>query len=164
MNALTHCAALFYGHGKALQHEVIMTAISVIESIRVLLRGFLEIVRQNQEHRQADETYLIKLGAVHDHIDRARADKHGLSNSNIRAIQKILAANQESLDDAVEETDQMIKGADGDEVVEEDGNFDDGWGEIGLGSDKKLNPQELDRIRKVCFQPIILSVLLAYDC
>ncbi|TFK76443.1 hypothetical protein BDN72DRAFT_831016 [Pluteus cervinus] len=142
VNALAHCTGLF--DGATLQKEVSSTATGVIESVRDLLQTFLDIDSSNDRENntgQAGDLYLVKTGAVHHQIDRARSNG-GLSQSNIDAVGKILLQNQGSLDDAVAEAKELLADHENPEDI------DDGWDELGITS-PEFTKEELEQMRKV---------------
>ncbi|KAJ7774823.1 hypothetical protein B0H16DRAFT_1880040 [Mycena metata] len=151
VSALFHCANLFVPdtHGATLVREVHSLVRDVIESIRALAQTFLDIEASGlrQSSGQAGDEYMVRTATVHSVLDRARA----LSANNLLAVRKRWSEDAASLDDGFHEVADMVEEAQSADDLEEDPDemFDDGWGEIGFGKGQKMNPEELERTKKV---------------
>ncbi|KAJ7109375.1 hypothetical protein C8R44DRAFT_635330, partial [Mycena epipterygia] len=151
VSALFHCANLFVpdAHGATLVQEVLSLVKDVIGSIRALVQKFLEIEAHDsrQSSGQAGDEYMVRTATVHNVLDRARR----LSANNLVAVRKRWSEDAASLDDGFREVADMVEEAESTDDIEDsdDAMFDDGWGEIGIGKSQKMDPQELDRTKKV---------------
>ncbi|KAF4608463.1 hypothetical protein EYR40_000808 [Pleurotus pulmonarius] len=141
--AVAHCV-LFIDpnlHGATLFKEGVETVKDVIEATASLAEAF---VTAASTPNPGDE-YLSRTGTVHELAEKAK----NLSLSNALAVQKRWQQDRASLDDAVSELHDMIEQAEtGDGANTLDTDFDDGWAEFGIGSDKKLQIHELARAKK----------------
>lgn len=139
ITSLTTCATLFDAHGRTLAEETKLAAKEVCETVQALAWTFLE---------EGGAAYLVRTGAVHDLIDKARRE---LSVDNHAAVRKLWASDREILEDVLGELASMIEDSSTEGVDEgEDEEFGDNeWDELGLGSSKKMTEIELDRARKV---------------
>ncbi|KAJ7721695.1 hypothetical protein B0H14DRAFT_586330 [Mycena olivaceomarginata] len=90
---------------------------------------------------------MVRTATVHSVLDRARA----CSSNNLLAVRKRWSEDAASLDDGFREVAEMVEEAESTEEDGEDGDeeFDDGWGDIGIGKSQKMNADELDRTKKV---------------
>lgn len=142
--AVAHCV-LFIDpnhHGATLFKEAVETVKDVIEATSYLADAFLAAA---STPNPGDE-YLSRTGTVHELAEKAK----NLSLSNVLAVQKRWKQDRASLDDAVGELHDMIERAEADDGADQvDADFDDGWAEFGIGSDKKLEVDELARAKKV---------------
>ncbi|GLB34956.1 hypothetical protein LshimejAT787_0205210 [Lyophyllum shimeji] len=144
ISALSHCVALLeLKHGSTLIQEITSIAEHVIESVRSLLQTFLDIETSDrrQSTGKAGDEYMVRIGTVHETIENARSN---LSRDNIAAVRKKLAQNQDSLEDGLQEVDEMTT----DQEPIDDWE-DDGWGELGVDSKKRLDSDEIERAQKV---------------
>jgi hypothetical protein len=150
--SLPHCVCLIKTHnGKTLAAEANTIAKDVLEALNSLVQTF--IVINSSSSGEAGSEYLIRTGAVHEIIDKARSPD-GLSGSNLAAVTKILKRNQESLDDGLAEVRETMENAESSEDgtgegQSEDEDFDDGWAELGISSKTMPSATELERIKKV---------------
>ncbi|KAJ7273712.1 hypothetical protein B0H12DRAFT_1228528 [Mycena haematopus] len=146
VSALFHCANLFTpeAHGATLVQEVQSLVRDAIHSIRALVQTFLEIENSDsrQSSGQAGDEYMVRTATVHNVLARARA----LSANNLLAVRKRWSEDAASLDDGLREATDMVEEAESTDDGEE---FDDGWGDIGIGKSQKMNAEELDRTKKV---------------
>jgi len=153
VSRLGHCVSLFTPatHGATLVREVVAVAEDVVESIQSFIRVFLPL-----GNNTADKTspYLIKVGAVHDIIEKSRGP-NGLSMDNATAVRKRWTADASSLEDCFRELDEAITTES--EVINEDRDFDDGWDELGVRSGDKMSPKELERAKIVSFISLCLA-------
>jgi hypothetical protein len=135
-------------HGIALMREVTSTAEDVIESVRALLQTFLANETHNAKY--SGNEYLVRTGAVHDRITKARAPG-GVSADNLASVRKKWKEDHVAMVDGLHELDEMIKNAQnsGNEDLDDD---DDGWDELGLQSSQKMDQTELERAKKVVHQ------------
>ncbi|KAJ6596892.1 hypothetical protein DFH09DRAFT_1133032 [Mycena vulgaris] len=150
VSALFHCTSLFVPdtHGATLVQEVGSLIKDAIESIRALVQKFLEIEANDsrQSSGQAGDEYMVRTATVHNVVDRARA----LSATNLLAVRKRWTEDAASLDDGFREVADMVEDAESTDTEDsDDAMFDDGWEEIGIGKSQKMNPEELDRTKKV---------------
>ncbi|KAF8964683.1 hypothetical protein BDZ97DRAFT_1904344 [Flammula alnicola] len=150
--ALVHSIRLMrLKEGVTVVREYESVAHNVISSIRAL--G--QTLQSSPSDGTASEEYLVRTGEVHELIDTARKSG-GLSLNNRDAVRKIWLRDHDSLVDGAEEIQEMCKPSSADE---EEGAFDDGWEELGISSNQKLSPAELDRTAKV--QAVLkLAILL----
>lgn len=144
MAAVAHCV-LFIDpnlHGATLFKEAVETVKNVIEATSSLAEAFLTAA---STPNPGDE-YLSRTGTVHELAEKAKS----LSLSNALAVQKRWIQDRASLDDAVIELHGVIEQAKADDEADKlDTDFDDGWAEFGIDSDKKLEVDELARAKKV---------------
>ncbi|TRM58662.1 hypothetical protein BD626DRAFT_573426 [Schizophyllum amplum] len=144
---LMHCISLFDGDlvGKTLAQEVRMVAIDVIVSTAALLQSFVK----GEGPATASKEYLFRTGSVHEIIDAARGAK-GISDNNTVAVKKKWAANQAPMEDGIKELAESIEKAKSESPAEEEteDDFDDGWDELGISSDDKMDADELVRAEK----------------
>jgi len=94
---------------------------------------------------KAGEEYMMRTGGVHDLIDKAKGAT-GLSKDNWGAVRKKWGQDRGMLDDAVREVVEMVEEEEGGGGGEDE---DDGWDELGLGSGKKMDKNELERTKQV---------------
>ncbi|KAF9500871.1 hypothetical protein BDN71DRAFT_1439738 [Pleurotus eryngii] len=141
--AVAHCV-LFIDpnlHGATLFKEAVETVKDVIEATSSLADAFLAAASTPNPR----DEYLSRTGTVHELAEKAK----NLSLSNVLAVQKRWKQDRASLDDAVSELHDMLEQAEADDGAEQlDADFDDGWAEFGIGSDKKLEVDELARAKK----------------
>ncbi|KAG5221281.1 Grap2 and cyclin-D-interacting-domain-containing protein [Salix suchowensis] len=141
--AVAHCV-LFIDpnlHGATLFKEAVETVKDVIEATSSLADAFLAAASTPNPR----DEYLSRTGTVHELAEKAK----NLSLSNVLAVQKRWKQDRASLDDAVSELHDMLEQAEADDGTEQlDADFDDGWAEFGIGSDKKLEVDELARAKK----------------
>lgn len=147
--ALSHSVSLIdRSHGAILLKEVEFVAIDVIQSIKSLMQTLLEETKPNTGSvGRTTEMYLVRTGAVHDTIERART-QNSISRDNLAAVRKLWIRDHDSLVDALEEAREVCEGADS-----MNDEFNDGWDELGI-STENLKPVELERATKV-----ILAIL-----
>lgn len=135
--------------------EVASVAEDIIQSVRVLLQVFSEDETHGIEHGRNE--YLMRTGAVHDLITSARAPG-GVPTDNLASVRKKWKQHYEAMHDGLTEIDEMIQDAQAsgrEEDVE-----DDGWNELGLPSNQKMDGTELERAKKVVmfsYLPLLLS-------
>ena len=91
------------------------------------------------------EDYLVRTGAVHDAVDKARRE---LPADNLTAVKKRWEADRDLMADSLEEINAMLEDDDAEEN-DLDGEELDEWDELGFGSTKKMSEVELERTRKV---------------
>lgn len=147
--ALVHSIRLMrQKQGLTVMKEYESVAKNVISAIRSLVQSLLS---PPVDQSLSTKEYLVRTGEVHEIIDRVRK-AGGLSLSNRDAVQKIWLQDHDSLQDGAEEIKEMCKSAGSNtENEDEDGDaFYDGWEELGVDSNRKLSPDELDRAEKVC--------------
>ena len=152
-DALASCACSIHPdlHGKTLARETRWATEAVVNALHVFLDCFLDDPPVN-------ESYLIRTGAVHEAIERARS----ISKSNVEAVKKRWEADREGLNDCVKELAEMIEEETADDIESdgESGNSrigdsfsDDGWGDLGAGSSKrkhvKASQEDLARLNSV---------------
>lgn len=124
--------------------EVASVAEDIIQSVRVLLQVFSEDETHGIEHGRNE--YLMRTGAVHDLITSARAPG-GVPTDNLASVRKKWKQHYEAMHDGLTEIDEMIQDAQAsgrEEDVE-----DDGWNELGLPSNQKMDGTELERAKKL---------------
>jgi hypothetical protein len=163
VSKLGHCVSLFNSstHGATLVREVVTLAEDVVESIRSFIQVFLPLENDTaSKSRPAAVEYLIKVGTVHDVIEKSRGP-NGLSMDNATAVRKRWRADASSLEDCLRELDEVITSEEcqtsTSEVTNEDGGFDDGWDELGVHPRDKMSPKELERAKIVRFLSLCLA-------
>lgn len=150
ISALSHCVRLFsHDFGITLIQEVESVADDIIQSVRALCQTFLDIEANNTRTStgRAGDEYMVRTGAVHDLINKARSPG-GLPADNLSAVRKILTRDHASLEDALNEIGEMASNTQASSSEDMDDMEDDGWAELGLES-KKLDAAELERAKKV---------------
>lgn len=162
VDALASCACSIDPdlHGNALAREIRWATEAVINALNNSLNNFLG---------DASDNYLIKTGAVHEAIERARST----SKSNLEATKKRWEADREGLNDCVKEVAEMIEEESSSHSGEEDDRGsafgddfgdDDGWGELGVSSSTenhvRASQEELARLHAV--SPIVSVVLILH--
>ncbi|KZT09538.1 uncharacterized protein LAESUDRAFT_509228 [Laetiporus sulphureus 93-53] len=148
VTALTSCATLFDAHGATLAEEARMVVKGVLEAVSAFASGFLD-----------GSDYLVRTGAVHDLVDKA---KRGFPTDNRAAIRSRWISDRGMLEDSLAEVMSMIEdNEDMDRDGDEDEEFDnDEWDELGLGSSKKMSEVELDHVKKI--QPLLRFTTLLH--
>lgn len=138
---LGHCASLFHSqnYGKALSKEVAHSSQDIIDAVKVLGKTLAD--PDSSETGQAGDEYMHRTGAIHAVIDHARSS-NGVSHTNMEAVKKAWKQNEAGLEDAMSEAEQMASGTIG-EDVEDDDEFDDEFDDLGFGSTRKMNEQEI---------------------
>lgn len=126
--------------------EATVIAKDVLAAARALFQTFLTVNsnKSASHHGARGDDYLIRTGALHDIIDKARS-KGGFSTDNLAAVIKLWKRNQESLEDGRNEVQETMDSTGNDA---EDA-FDDGWDELGFSSSLKPSATEMERIKKV---------------
>lgn len=115
-----------------------------MESLKAFSSAFASIVEQGES---CTEDYLVRTGAVHDSIDQLRRD---IPEDNVAAVRRRWSKDREMLEDSLAEVVEMVENGGGSAEDDDfDDGFDDEWDELGLGASKKMNPQELERTKKV---------------
>ncbi|CCM04584.1 uncharacterized protein FIBRA_06765 [Fibroporia radiculosa] len=148
ISALTTCSTLFACCGTTLASEARSFAKNVCEAVEVLAASFLE----------GGEDYLVRTGAVHDLIEKAKGD---LSQDNCAAVRRRWVSDRGMLEDTYGEVTAMITDADaGGEDPDRYDFDDDELDELGLGSSKKMSVVELERTKKV--QPLLRFTTLLH--
>ena len=135
---LTSCTCSF--PPGILRREAIWAAEETIRALEALVQHFEKQCLQNETNR---DEYLAKTGVVHEAVMKAEK----LSSDETEAITKVWKLNGESLDDSLQEVKQMMEER-GVENPEEDGS--DGWDELGEEFGRKLNLEEMQRVKQVC--------------
>jgi len=148
VSGLARCASLFKSdiHGATLIQEITSVVRDVIESIRSLVQTFMAI--ENNGGKAGDE-YLVRTGAVHDSIDKARGE-NGVSKDNTDAVRKKWAQDMGSLDDGLREVREMVEEEEASSGEGEIELIEDGWDELGLGTRERMNKEELQRTKGSC--------------
>lgn len=153
VNAIAHCVGLLDdAHGLTLIKEFVSVAEGVIGSIKALLQTFLDVEATGSRGStgKAGDEYMVRTGKVHELIEKVRGAS-GLSSSNIIAVRKRWARDHGPLHDGVKELSETIEESQSEDGGEdEDDDMDDGWGELGINSGKKMEQDELERAKKVC--------------
>lgn len=131
-------------HGEALFKEIASAAQHIIAAVKSFVQSLLAIHNTTLDSFDgaAAGDYILRAGAVHEAIERERA----LSNNNYDAVRKVWQRDHDSLVDGLDEIQEMCKPSDNTQ------DLDDGWDDLGLGSNAKLSPLELQRTEKVCCQ------------
>ncbi|KAI6028400.1 hypothetical protein F5J12DRAFT_903374 [Pisolithus orientalis] len=121
-----------------------------------LVKGILESLRDLVQTFK----YLARTAALHDLITTAQGP-NGIPNDNRSAVRQHWSVDKATLEDGLAEVSRMIEEAERDDAnhpAEED-DFDDGWDELGLGTNTSLSKDELSRAKSV--YPILrLTTLL----
>jgi cyclin-D1-binding protein 1 len=155
ISAVAQCAKLFDPsvHGAALTQEIVSVVTDGIKAIKALLQTFLTLENGEKKNHvgigQAGEEYLVRVGAVHEIIDKARSSD-GISSENVVAVRRKWTADKASLEDGLREVSEMIEDEETRSDGDDDGDDDDGWAEVGISSRKRMGEQELERTKKVC--------------
>lgn len=139
--AVVHCVSFLDAsiHGATIRREFERVAADVINAVKHLL-----VALADPSHSTTNKVYLARVGEVHELIDIARSvGPKGLSDSNVTAVRKLWALDEGALKDGLSELDDVLSKVDGDE------DEDDGWDELGLGSESALNPEERARTQQV---------------
>ncbi|KAK7467160.1 hypothetical protein VKT23_004218 [Stygiomarasmius scandens] len=146
--ALSHCVNMLNTneHGRTFSQEAVGLVRDVLISVRSLLQILLDIEVSDDRDKWKEE-YLVRTGTLHDIIENARSS-NGLSKDNTSAVAKIWSRDLGPLEDGVREVAEMIEDAQSGDI-EADEVDDDGWDELGLGPNKTLDKDELDRTSKV---------------
>jgi len=146
--ALSHCVNMLNinEHGRTFSQEAVSLVRDVLISVRSLLQILLDIEVSDDRDKWKEE-YLVRTGTIHDIIENARSS-NGLSKDNTSAVAKIWGRDLGPLEDGVREVAEMIEDAQSGDI-EADEVDDDGWDELGLGPNKTLDKDELDRTSKV---------------
>ncbi|EJF66063.1 hypothetical protein DICSQDRAFT_143418 [Dichomitus squalens LYAD-421 SS1] len=147
ITSLATCATLFHLYGTTLASETRLLASDVIEAVRSLAMMFVE---------DAGGDYLVRTGAVHDMVEKARRE---LPADNIAAVRKRWRADRGMLEDSLEDINAMVEDAGEGEDLDAD-ELDDEWDELGFGSTKKMSDDELERTKKI--QPLVRFVTLLH--
>ncbi|KAI0672995.1 hypothetical protein C8Q78DRAFT_692752 [Trametes maxima] len=150
ITSLATCATLFDLHGTTLSSYARQTVRDICGAINALVSTFVD---------DAGAEYLVRTGAVHDLVEKARRD---LPADNLAAVKKRWKVDWEMLEDSLGEINCMIEdGAldDGGDLDDEE-DVDDEWDELGFGSSKKMSEVELERTKKV--QPLIRFATLLH--
>ncbi|KAI9057885.1 hypothetical protein FKP32DRAFT_1310487 [Trametes sanguinea] len=147
ITSISTCATLFDLHGSTLSSYARRSAREVCEAVISLADTFVD---------DSGEEYLVRTGAVHELVEKARRE---LPADNLAAVKMRWKEDRGMLEDSFNDINAMVEDAaeDGDGEIDED--FDDEWDELGFGSTKKLSEVELERVKKV--QPLVrFSTLL----
>lgn len=128
-----------------LRKEAVWAAEETVQALDALAKHFLSNCALEDTATHGDD-YLTTTGAVHAAVEKAVK----ISDSEREAIAKAWKANAEGLSDSLGDVKEMMEeqGKKGDNEDEEDG-FDDGWDEFGKEFQKKLSPEERERVAKV---------------
>ncbi|KAF9464700.1 hypothetical protein BDZ94DRAFT_1307689 [Collybia nuda] len=149
ISALSHCVHLYHHNlGITLTQEVGSVTSDIIQSVRVLCQTFLdnEINNTRTSTGQPGDEYMVRTGAVHDLINKAKVPG-GLSVDNVSAVRKKLTQDHASLEDALSEVCDMASET---QVSSEDNmdDEDDGWGLLGMKS-KRMDTAEVYAILRL---------------
>lgn len=130
------CSARADFLGRTFVKEMRWVTEDVLQTLQTLMNYFgLE--------KKEEKGYLVHIGVVQEAIDRARR----VSNSNIKAVEKVLEANLGGLDDGVKELQDLI------EETDETDISDDGWNDMEVSalskSRVKFTEEELSRLKTV---------------
>ncbi|KAF7294935.1 hypothetical protein MIND_01031600 [Mycena indigotica] len=154
LSALFHCSRHFNdSHGATLRQEIDFLVKDAMEAIRALAQCFLDIESSGVRvgTGKAGDEYLVRTAASHNVL------KRDISSTNLVAVQKRWKIYTSSLEDVYREVGEMIENADASEDPDDD--LDDGWDELGLPKDEKLNPDELERTKKIYIMLRLLQAL-----
>ncbi|KAL4254061.1 Cyclin-D1-binding protein 1-like protein [Abortiporus biennis] len=158
VSAITTCATLFEGNGKTLAEDVKRYTKDVFESVNSFSRTFTSILENNSPSSSSattGEEYLLRTGAVHAVVEKARQE---LPENNASAVKRRWSQDREMLEDSYADVTSMVEDSGlGDE---EDEDFQDELDELGLGSSKKMSEEELERTRKI--QPLLRIIVLLH--
>lgn len=134
----------------------------ILESLRDLVQTFIDLAARDLPSTSGTtgEEYLARTAALHDLITTAQGP-NGIPNDNRSAVRQHWSVDKATLEDGLAEVSRMIEEAERDDAnhpAEED-DFDDGWDELGLGTNTSLSKDELSRAKSV--YPILrLTTLL----
>lgn len=157
VDAFASCACRIKGtiYGQTFTKEVRWSAEDVIGTFISLFASLTANV-ENSESSQ-DQVYLIRIGAVHESIERARQ----IPQNNLEAVRKRWTADVDGVNDCVNEIQEMIED-EGTDVDDEDSSSldgigsedDDDWGDPATKSSTsksiKATAEELSRLKSVC--------------
>lgn len=158
-DALGSCACSFDkdSHGGTLTREIRWLAEDVLSALDNLLRVYGDddhfIQSSTSKLTETGTPYLVRTGAVHDAIDRARE----LPRTNREAVRRRWDGLLGGLHDCKEEVQELIEDDEGSD--EEDGTdgtsgYEDGWEELLGGSSNGTSPKasedEMKRLKHVC--------------
>lgn len=139
VSQLTSCTCSF--PLSILRKEAVRAAEETIRALESLAQHFEKQCRGDDT--SADE-YLAKTGVVHDAVMRAEK----LSSDETEAIAKVWRLNGESLEDSLREVKEMMEEKDVENTDENESS--DGWDELGEEFGRKLNSEEMQRVKQVC--------------
>ncbi|KAF7322975.1 hypothetical protein HMN09_00077100 [Mycena chlorophos] len=144
-SALFHCSRHFLPevHGATLVQEIEFLVKDAMEAIRALAQCFLDVESSGirTASGQAGDEYMVRTATAHTVL------KRDVSTNNLAAVRKRWSNDAASLEDGYREVGEMIE--DADSLDEEEDGFDDGWDELGLGKSQQLDPDELERTKKI---------------
>lgn len=159
VDALTSCACTVSDleHGRAIAREIRWCVEEVVRALQPLLGVF--IADAQKPRMGLADSYLVKTGAVHEVIDRAR----DTPRTNAEAVRRRWEDNIGGIGDCVEEVQEMVDDDEKPRNEAEEGSDDDdhgftedddGWGELGveLSSSRmpvKATAEELARLKNV---------------
>ncbi|KDQ60824.1 hypothetical protein JAAARDRAFT_708980 [Jaapia argillacea MUCL 33604] len=152
LNSLTSCALSFNPtfHGATLRAEVVARVNEVVGSVRALIQTYLNIAQRDSRipgtvrSEDGQEEYLRRTGTVYALVDAAKEPSpKGLSRSNAEAVKRKWDEDRDTVQDGLKEVAEMITD------TGEDDDDEDGWDELGLGSNEKPSPEELERTKKI---------------
>jgi Grap2 and cyclin-D-interacting len=144
-------------HGRALTSEVHSTAKGVLTALQELAHAHISLLAKptTTKHKidtsrsSGNDDYLAKTGIVHELIRQAKAEQpHGLSKTNLIAVQKRWREHSEIIADAVSTLEADASLPEGDEEEDE---LDDGWDdpELDLPEAGKQSPEQIQLAKKV---------------
>lgn len=142
-DALASCACSVDAarHGRTLAKEVRWTTEEVVGAVQALAGVFLDAGARA-------EGYLVKVGTVHEIVERAR----GVSASNREAVRRRWEADAAGLEDGVREVAEMVADEEGGSDDAGDGFAGDGWDDLGLGPSlpqTKITKEEIANLKTV---------------
>ncbi|KAF8326964.1 uncharacterized protein EI90DRAFT_3059896 [Cantharellus anzutake] len=155
---LTSCVQFLSSwYGATLYNEASWKARETIDTVRALVQTFIpshsfsphdNVPFTDHAPHDFSKTYLIRTNAIHASIE---STKKGLSKSNAQAVLKVWDTHSDSIQDALEECEELTREPPPDDEVNEESedSEDDGWDEImGGKTGRRLTPEERDRAKK----------------
>ncbi|KAI6005948.1 hypothetical protein EDD15DRAFT_2191288 [Pisolithus albus] len=165
-SGVVYCVSLLneVQHGATFIKDTNKIVKGILESLRDLVQTFIEFAAcdPSSTSGMAGEDYLVRTAALHDLITTAQGS-NGIPKDNRSAVRQNWSVNKATLEDGVSEVTRMIEEAEGDDAnhpTADGDDFNDGWDELGLGTNTSLNKDELARSKSV--YPILRLIVLLH--
>ncbi|KAI6108982.1 hypothetical protein EV401DRAFT_2059761 [Pisolithus croceorrhizus] len=168
-SGVVYCVSLLneVQHGATFIKDTKNIVKGILESLRDLVQTFIELAACDlpSNSKTAGEDYLVRTAALHDLITTAQRS-NGIPKDNRSAVRRNWSVDKATLEDGLSEVTRMIEEAERDDInrpgAEDDDfdDFDDGWDELGLGANTRLNKDELARAKSV--YPILRLITLLH--
>lgn len=164
-SGVVYCVSLLneVQHGATFIKDTKKIVKGILKSLRDLVQTFIELATCDlpSTSRTAGEDYLVRTAALHDLITTAQGS-NGIPKDNRSAIRQNWSVDKATLEDGLSEVTRMIEEAERDDAnrpTAEGDDFDDGWDELGFGTNTSLDKEELARSKSI--YPILrLTALL----